>query len=70
MATTIDMNELLKKNPRVSAEKLAASMKMLDQLRELGVTSCGFRLRIPYTGHRASIDESARIDAMTARLPR
>lgn len=66
----LGVDELVRMNPGVSRKELRESMEMLERLRESGVQPRRFRISMPYTGRRVCIDEDARREAMTARLPR
>ena len=51
----IDLAEILKKNPNIDPQKLSESMRLLEELRNRGVSGRGYELAPPLGGKRAHV---------------
>ncbi len=52
MPKTIDKQEILKRNPHIKKEELAASITLAQQLMESGIQASGYNLASPFSPSR------------------
>lgn len=66
MPQPIDLEEIIKTNPKVDSEQLAESMELSKRLRDLGFQQA--RPALPFTGRRARIMDDLDSDPRVTRL--
>lgn len=67
MTASMDIDDILDRNPGIDRELLEKSRELLRQLRSRGVVRKGYDLGLPSGGHRAMPSETPQADIPVVR---
>ena len=68
MPKKLDIKELLEANPSVDAEKLAETLKVIQELKQSGVViNRGYDLAIPFSKRVVQVDDNRGSSRVTKR---